>query len=68
MRGELGQSRVELGELVILGANAKLAQLRAERQDVAARRKELADRIRRRDLDLDVEAADEVRRSGWART
>src|SRR3954462_11515716 len=67
LRGELGQSRVELGELVILGANAKLAQLRAQRADVAERRRELADRIRRADLELDVAAADEVRRSGWAR-
>jgi hypothetical protein len=67
LRGELGSKRVELGELVILGANAKLAQLRAERADVSARRKELADRIRRRGLELDVEAADEARRSGWAR-
>ena len=67
LRGELGAERVELGELVILGANAKLAQLRAERADVAERRKALADRIRAGALDLDVEAADEVRRSGWAR-
>jgi uncharacterized membrane protein len=67
LRGELGHQRVELGELVILGANAKLAQLRAERGDVAERRKDLADLIRRRSLPLDVEAADEARRSGWAR-
>ena len=67
LRGELGAKRVELGELVILGANAKLAQLRAERSDVSARRKALADRIRAHNLDLDIEAADEVRRSGWAR-
>ena len=67
LRGELGSNRVELGELVILGANAKLPQLRAERADVSARRKELADRIRAHSLDLDVAAADEARRSGWAR-
>jgi hypothetical protein len=52
---------------VILGANAKLAQLRAERTDINARRKELADRIRQGDLQLDIAAADEARRSGWAR-
>lgn len=68
LRGELGSKRVELGELVILGANAKLAQLRAERANVAERRKALADRIRRGDLDLDIEAADEVRRAGWTRS
>jgi len=67
LRGELGHQRVELGELVILGANAKLAQLREERANVTERRKDLADRIRRRSLPLDVEAADEARRSGWAR-
>ena len=67
LRGELGHQRVELGELVILGANAKLAQLREERANVSERRKDLADRIRRRSLPLDVEAADEARRSGWAR-
>ena len=68
MRDELGQNRVELGELVILGANAKLAQLRAERANVTARRKELADRIRHGSYEADLAAADEVRRSGWARS
>jgi hypothetical protein len=67
LRSELGESRPDLGELVVLGANAKLAQLRADRANVSARRRELADRVRRRDLPADVEAADEVRRSGWAR-
>ena len=68
MRDELGQNRVELGELVILGANAKLAQLRAERANVTARRKQLADRIRSGSFETDLAAADEVRRSGWARS
>jgi hypothetical protein len=67
LRGELGHQRVELGELVILGANAKLEQLRAERTGVAERRRALAEQIRRRALPLDVEAADAARRSGWAR-
>ncbi len=67
LRGELGHQRVELGELVILGANAKLEQLRSERANVSERRRELADRIRRRDLGVDAGAADEVRRAGWAR-
>ena len=68
LRDELGEGRPDLSELVILGANAKLAQLRAERTNLAERRRELADRVRRGDLPLvDVEAADEVRRSGWAR-
>ena len=67
LRGELGGKRIELGELVILGASQKVAQLRAERDDTAARRRRLAERIRRREVPVDVAAADEVRRSGWAR-
>jgi hypothetical protein len=68
LRGELGADRVELGELVILGAQEKVAQLRGARDDTAARRRELAERIRRRDIPVDRGAADEVRRTGWART
>jgi hypothetical protein len=68
LRHELGEgSRVELGELVILGAREKVARLRAERVDVAARRRALAERVRRGDLVPDREASDEVRHSGWAR-
>ncbi len=67
LRGELGDARVEFGELVILGARQKVAQLRAERDDTAAKRRQLASRIRRRDLPVDLVAADEVRRAGWAR-
>ncbi len=68
LRAELGDDRVELGELVILGASEKVARLRAERDDRAARRRNLADRMRRRDVLAEREAADEVRRAGWART
>jgi hypothetical protein len=57
-----------MGELVILGAQEKLARVRAERADTAALRRRLAGRIRRRDIPADREAADEVRRGGWART
>jgi hypothetical protein len=67
LRAELGDARIELGELVILGANQKVAQLRAERDDAAMLRRQLAERIRRRDLPVDRAAADEVRRAGWAR-
>ena len=68
LRAELGSERVPLGELVILGANVKLAELRAERDDRTARRRRLADRIRNRELPpVDREAAEEVRRTGWAR-
>jgi hypothetical protein len=67
LRDELGESRIEFGELVILGAREKVAQLRAERDDTASKRRRLASRIRRRDVPVDRTAADEVRRGGWAR-
>ena len=67
LRRELGTDRVELGELVALGAGAKLARLRAEREDGAALRGRLADRVRGRATRVDRRAADEVRHSGWAR-
>jgi hypothetical protein len=67
LRRELGTDRVELGELVVLGASAKLATLRAEREDGAALRRRLADRVRRRTTRVDRRAADQVRASGWAR-
>jgi hypothetical protein len=67
LRGELGDARIELGELVILGARQKVAQLRGERDETAARRRRLAERVRRRELPVDRAAADEVRRAGWAR-
>jgi hypothetical protein len=67
LREALGEDRVEMGELVILGAQEKLARLRAERDDTAALRRRLGDRVRRRDIPADPGAADEVRRAGWAR-
>jgi hypothetical protein len=67
LRGELGERRIEFGELLILGAREKAAQLRGQREGAAARRRQLADRVRRRDIPADRSAADEVRRSGWAR-
>jgi len=68
LREEIGEDRLPMGELVILGANAKLAQLRAERDDTAARRKRITDRIRGGEPLADLAAAEEVRRTGWART
>lgn len=68
LRGELGTDRIELGELVILGANLKLAELRAQQEGRATLRQRAADRIREgRPLPIDREAAEEVRRTGWAR-
>lgn len=67
LRHELGERRIEFGELLILGAREKAAQLRGEREGVAERRRRLADRVRRHDVPADREAADDVRRSGWTR-
>jgi hypothetical protein len=68
LRQELGDAaRIELSELVILGARQKVSQLRATRNDTTSRRRQLAERIRRRDIPVDRAAADEVRRAGWAR-
>jgi hypothetical protein len=67
LRAALGDERVEMGELVILGAQEKLARVRAEQEDTSALRRRLAERVRRRDISADRAAADEVRRAGWAR-
>jgi hypothetical protein len=67
LRHELGNDRIELSELVVLGARAKLAQVRSEREDAATLRRRLADRVRSRSLPVDRDAAAEVRRSGWSR-
>jgi hypothetical protein len=45
LRDALGGERVEMGELVTLGAQEKLARLRAERDDTAAVRRRLATRL-----------------------
>lgn len=67
LRRETGDERLPLGELVILGANAKVAEIRAERDDTAARRRWITDRIRAREPLADLAAAEEVRRTGWVR-
>jgi hypothetical protein len=67
LQNELGGERIELGELVVLGADAKLAALRAEREGGAVLRRRLADRVRARELPLSREAAEEVRAAGWSR-
>lgn len=67
LRGELGSDRVEMGELVVLGAHAKLTALRADRQGRKDLRRRLAERVRSRELPVSREAAEEVRASGWAR-
>lgn len=67
LRRELGTESVELSELVVLGAAAKLASIRADRDSDARLRRRLADRVRSRSLPVDVHAAELARRTGWAR-
>ena len=67
LRAELGSNRLVLSELVILGAQAKLEEVRTQKGKTMALRSQLADRIRRREELIDSKLADEVRRSGWTR-
>lgn len=67
LQGELRDDRIDLGELVVLGADAKLTALRGDGAARAAGLKRLADRIRARDIPVDLEAAEEVRATGWVR-
>jgi hypothetical protein len=67
LRGELGGDRIELAELVVLGAREKVAQLRASRGEQQGLRRRLAQRVRDGRVPVDPDAADEVRRTGWAR-
>ena len=67
LRTELNSDRVDLTELVLLGAESKLERLRLGSEESLRLRRDLADRIRRReDLGVDLQAADEVKRVGWA--
>ena len=67
LRRELGSEHVDLAELVVLGAEQKAKQVRAENAGRAELRRQLAEQIRTRTVPVDAEAAAEVRRRGWAR-
>ena len=67
LRAELNGERLDLAELVIMGAREKTGQLRVDSDRGAELRQQLADKIRRGELDIDPQAAEEVRRTGWAR-
>jgi hypothetical protein len=68
LRSEVGEEHVNLGELVILGVRQKLAQIRLADVRQAALRRSLAKRVLTGDIPIDPDAADEVRRTGWARS
>lgn len=66
LREEAGL-RVDLAELVVIGARAKLSEILTARQDAAGGRHRIAERVRRAEIPADPDAADAVRRGGWAR-
>lgn len=67
LRTELNGERLDLAELVVIGAEAKLGQMRGEREQRDATLKRLADKLRNRELHLDPDLADEVKRIGLPR-
>ena len=67
LRERLRGGRVDLGELVVLGAEAKLAALEAEEAETNAARGWLAERILAGEPLADPDAAAEVRSRGWSR-
>ncbi len=67
LRAKLGEGeRIDFGELVVLGAQVKARRLRTDDATARAARKRLADMIRTRSFpyEMDVEAAEEVKRLG----
>ena len=67
LREASGEASVALGELVVLGAHEKVRRLRDARARDDALLTDLADRVRRREALVDADAAEQVRRAGWAR-
>ncbi len=63
LRAELNDERLDLAELVVIGAQEKLARVEADDRARRARRRELTDMIRRGELNLDPALHEEVRRS-----
>jgi hypothetical protein len=68
LRDALGSDRVPMGDVVIRGAREMATELREQKSDKARRLNRLADRICNREgFGMSLEAAEEVRRTGWAR-
>ncbi len=66
LREELDGERIDMAELVILGAREKLAQSRAEEGRKAGLRSQLAHRIRTGQMiPMDLEAAEQAKEQGW---
>ena len=67
LRSAVGEDGFTLSELVVLGAQRKLFEAQLEETAAARARGRLAEMVRTGTVPIDVEAADEVRRSGWVR-
>ena len=68
LRAVLGDDRVPMGDVVIRGAREMAAEIREKQSEKVRRLHRLADRIRNREgFDVDLAAAEEVRRTGWAK-
>lgn len=66
LRAATGEERVNLAELVVLGAHVKAETFRAADNETATALFDLADMVRTGSLPVDPEAAAEARRS-WVR-
>lgn len=66
LRAATGAERVNLSELVILGARVKAEAIRSADRVAANAIEGLADMVRSGSLPVDLEAAEQARRS-WAR-
>jgi len=67
LRAEVGPDGFTVSELVLLGAQRKLFEVRARRAGSDRALRELTTMVRARSIPVDVAAADEVRRTGWVR-
>lgn len=64
LRSALGRKRIDFAELTVLGARAKLRDLRNESPEVQAAREWLLREIREGTSEPDIAAADEVKYLG----
>jgi hypothetical protein len=64
LRARLAGERVDYAELVVLGARTKARQLPDDAGAARAAVERLAERVRRREVPVDLDAADEVKRLG----
>lgn len=64
LRAALGRNRIDFAELAVLGARTKLRELRQESPEAAAARARLLQELDDGGIEIDVAAADEVKRLG----